>query len=94
MKITAEEKEHFTVVTVDLENQIIEPAVLKTLKVPEVNAKKGVVISCKGPKWLDACIAHKYHHTLFVAIYDPRIGAVITQSHSPLYQEGDILPII
>lgn len=92
MKFTIKELENFTIVHFELENSI-KPEVLKDLEVPKINPRKGVIISGRGPIWLHCFLAHKYHYTPFVAIYDPRLGAVVVQSHTDL-REGDVLDIV
>ncbi|NJE10068.1 CRISPR-associated ring nuclease Crn3/Csx3 [Thermococcus sp. MAR1] len=71
----------------------IEPSILKSLKPPEVNPKKGVVLSGRGPVWLYGFLAHYYHPTAWVATYDPRLGAVVVQSHVPGVAPGDVFEI-
>lgn len=83
MKLTVKELGKFTIIHFELGNPI-KPEELKNLEVPSVNPRKGVVISGKGPIWLHCFLVHKYHYTPFVAIYDPRIGAVVVQSHTDL----------
>ena len=92
MKYITKELEDLTVVHFELENPI-KPEELKNLKVPSVNPRKGVVLSGRGPIWLHCFLAHRYHHTPFVVIYDPRLGAVVVQSHTDL-KEGDVLDLI
>ena len=92
MKFKIKELDNFTIVHFELENAI-KPEILKNLKVPDVNPRKGVIISGKGPIWLHCFLAHKFHHTKFVAIYDPRLGAIVVQSHANL-KEGDVLDIV
>ena len=92
MKFVTRELESFTVIHFELKNSI-EPGILENLKIPSVNPRKGVVISGRGPIWLHCFLAHRYHHTKFVAIYDPRLGAVVVQSHSKL-REGDVLDVV
>jgi len=82
----------FTLIHFELEKPI-KPDDLKNLNVPEVNPRKGVVISGRGPIWLHCFLAHKYHPTPFVAVYDPRLGAVVVQSHTDL-KEGDIIDVV
>ncbi len=91
MKFTVRELDSFSVVHFELENAV-KPELLKNLEVPKVNTRKGVVISGRGPIWLHCFLSHKYHHTPFVAIYDPRLGAVVVQSHTTL-KEGDVLDV-
>jgi len=71
----------------------ISPDILKTLKPPKVNAKKGVILSGRGPIWLYCYLVHFYHTTKFITTYDPRIGAVIVESHSPNYNVGETLKV-
>jgi len=92
MKFITKELETCTIVHFELENTI-KPEILKSIEAPKVNPRKGVVISGRGPIWLHCFLAHKYHHTPFVAIYDPRLGAVVVQSHSDL-KEGDVLDLV
>ena len=92
MKFRIKEFKDYTIVHFDLENTI-KPEELKNLEAPRVNPRKGVIISGRGPIWLHCFLAHKYHHTKFVAIYDPRLGAVVVQSHTDL-KEGDVLDVV
>jgi len=92
VKFTVKELENFTIVHFELENPI-KPEELRKLKIPKINPRKGVIISGRGPIWLYCFLAHKFHPTPFIAIYDPRIGAVVVQSHTDL-KEGDILDIV
>ena len=92
MKLVMKELAEFTLIHFELENPI-KPDDLKNLNVPEVNPRKGVVISGRGPIWLHCFLAHKYHPTPFVAVYDPRLGAVVVQSHTDL-KEGDVIDVV
>jgi len=93
MEFVVKEFEEFTLVHFELEGPI-KPDELKGLEVPKVNSRKGVIISGRGPVWLHCFLAHRYHHTPFVAIYDPRIGAVVVQSHCTKFSEGDVLDVV
>jgi len=92
VKLVMKELAEFTLIHFELENPI-KPDDLKNLNVPEVNPRKGVVISGRGPIWLHCFLAHKYHPTPFVAVYDPRLGAVVVQSHTDL-KEGDVIDVV
>ncbi len=92
MKFTVVENEKFTLVHFEIE-KAVKPEILKEIEIPAVNTRKGVVISGRGPIWLHCFLVHKYHHTPFVAIYDPRLGAVVVQSHSEL-REGDVVDVV
>ncbi len=72
----------------------IEPAQLREVVLPEVDPRRGVIISGRGPVWLFATLAHKLHICPWVATYDPRIGGgVVVQSHVPSVREGDVIPL-
>lgn len=72
---------------------VLTPADLVGLKLPNANTKKGIVISGRGPVWLYAYLVHECHVFPFVATNDPRLGGfVVVQSHTPGVKPGDILP--
>lgn len=54
-----------------------------------------VVIEGRAPIWRYAMAQHLLHGSPAgaIAVYDPRLGAVIVASHSPEYHDGDILNI-
>jgi len=86
-----QEFEDYTLVEFNLPQGTIEPKDLKTVTVLRINCKKGVIISGRGPIWLHSYLAHEYHPCLWVAHYDPRVGAVVVQSHTPDVKMGDIV---
>jgi len=92
MKFNMEEKKNFTLVKFELDGPI-SPEELKKITTPEVNFKKGVVLSGKGPVWLFAYLVHEYHPARWVATYDPRLGAVVVQTHDPAIQAGDVIEV-
>lgn len=73
---------------------LVESKDIKDLQLPEeTDFTKGVIISGKAPVWLYALLLHKLHISKRITTVDPRIGAVVVQSHdknSP--QAGDIIP--
>lgn len=63
-------------------------------KAPEVSGDRGICISGRLPVWLFTALAHKYHYTRFVAVYEPRVNAcVVVASHWKDRKVGDILPL-
>jgi len=54
---------------------------------------KGVIISGRLPIWAHSTLAHQFHTAKFVAHFDPRLGAVVVQSHSPDYKVGQVIPL-
>jgi CRISPR-associated protein Csx3 len=85
---------HFQILELNLKgNGLIEPSDLKNVKLPKgIDFRKGVVIYGKAPVWLFAFLSHELHIAKWVATFDPRVGAVIVQSHdSNSPQKGDII---
>ena len=85
---------NFQILEIELkDNGQIEPDDLKKLKLPKgLDFTKGVVIFGKAPVWLFAFLSHELHIAKWVATFDPRIGAIVVQSHglhSP--QKGEII---
>jgi len=71
----------------------IEPKELKSLIPPTVNFHYGVILSGRGPIWLYGYLIHYYHPAPWIAVHDPRLGAVIVASHRPDLRPGDIIPL-
>ena len=75
-------------------DRIITPAELSGLALPVgIDPRKGVLISGRAPVWLYAYLVHECHPTLWVACFDPRLGAVVTSTHSQQMQVGKIIPL-
>lgn len=96
IKFNVEEKDDINLIEFILDGPI-EPKILseieEKLKTAKINPKKPTVISGRGPVWLFLTIAHVFHYTVAVSSYDPRIGAVVVQSHSPKYSVGQVFDI-
>lgn len=72
----------------------IEPDLLRNLKPPVVDGRKGVLLSGKGPVWLYGFLVHCYHAHPWVAVYDRRGGtAVVVESHVADVVTGDAIPL-
>jgi CRISPR-associated protein Csx3 len=58
---------------------------------------RGVVVVVEGraPIWRYAMAFHRLHGSpaAAVAVYDPRLGAVVVASHSPGFREGQIIDL-
>jgi CRISPR-associated protein Csx3 len=54
-----------------------------------------VVVEGRAPIWRYGMAFHKLHGSAAaaVAVYDPRLGAVIVASHHPDYREGQVLEV-
>lgn len=64
---------------------------------PKLAGRMPVLLQGRAPVWGYAMLIHEAHATPAVATFDPRIGYVIVQSHSPAFATGQILqsePII
>lgn len=61
---------------------------------PIIDHRKGVVISCRGPFWLQTALAIAYsRRNLWVAIYYPNEGkAVVVYSSTPMRTVGKSIP--
>lgn len=93
VRFKIKELRDFTVVHFELEDAL-KPDDLKTIEVPKVNQRKGVIISGKGPIWFYCFLVHQYHTTKFIAAYDPRLGAVVVSSHVQHFKEGDVIDVV
>ncbi len=51
----------------------------------------GVIFDGRGPVWGYGMLLHAAHPTRFVACRDPRLGAVIVQSHQERWQVGEVI---
>ena len=90
IKFDAKERKEYTIVEIKLD-EIISPEELMNLNPPKVNGMKGVIISGRAPIWLYCFLTHFYHPTKFVGVYDPRIGAIIVESHTKDKKVGEII---
>ncbi len=99
--INIKESEHWIFLDVKITSKsgIIEPSDLPKLlaitehKVGLKHFGKGVIISGRLPIWAHSALAHLFHSAKFVAHFDPRIGAVVVQSHSTDYKIGQIISL-
>jgi len=87
-----EDRTTYTIVSFTL-SEPISPSTLREITPPTVRGNKGVVISGRGPIWLYCYLTHYYHYCTFVAIHDPRLGAVIVETHTTDAKVGEILQI-
>lgn len=94
MKFSIEDFKDFQVLSFTLpESGVITPDDLANIKVPDLDAKKGVILSGRGPIWLYAYLVHYLHPTAWVACFDPRIGGVIVQSHVKAFKVGQVISL-
>ena len=62
---------------------------------PEIPRGSLVVVEGRAPIWRYGMAFHLLHGSAAaaVAVYDPRIGAVVVASHNPRFREGQILDV-
>lgn len=75
----------FDILDIFLDNDgIAAPADLSDVILPDnINFQKGIVINGRAPIWLYAHLVHLCHAASYVAVFDPRHGAIVVQRHSP-----------
>lgn len=69
------------------------PEIIALVDELKVDTTKGVVISHRGAVWVHGALSHHLHICKWVAHFDPRVGAVITQSHTPNYVVGQVITL-
>ena len=62
-------------------------------ELPKIPRGAIVVIEGRAPIWRYGLAFHKLHGSpaAAIAVYDPRLGAVIVASHTPELRDGDVL---
>ena len=76
---------------IELGNESVVPEELQNLELPPIDATQGVVISGRAPIWLYGYLVHKLHPTAWVACHDPRLGAVVVETHTRGVSVGMII---
>ena len=62
---------------------------------PQIPRGALVIIEGRAPIWRYGMAFHRLHGSAAaaIAVYDPRLGAVIVASHHPDFREGQILDV-
>jgi CRISPR-associated protein Csx3 len=62
---------------------------------PEIPRGSLVVIEGRAPIWRYGLAFHKLHGSpaFAIAVFDPRLGAIVVASHSPLFEEGAVIDV-
>ena len=62
---------------------------------PQIPRGSLVVIEGRAPIWRYGIAFHRLHGSPAgaVAVFDPRVGAVVVASHHPNWQEGQVLDL-
>lgn len=91
---TEENRGNYTLIHYTIDGGVMEPAHLEAIAPPNIFGT-AIVISGRGPTWLVSFLAHHYHPTTWLGIYDPRLqGAVVVTRHSPSAPAiGEVVPV-
>ncbi|MEC4985085.1 MAG: CRISPR-associated ring nuclease Crn3/Csx3 [Oscillatoria sp. PMC 1068.18] len=87
---------NYQVLTIELttRDRLITPADISDIELPaNLNPRGGIVISGRAPIWLYSYLTHEYHPTNWIACYDPRLGAVVTATHTREVKVGQVIPL-
>lgn len=62
---------------------------------PDIPRGAVVILEGRAPIWRYGLAFHQLHGSpaAVIAVYDPRLGAVVIASHSPEYKKGDVIDI-
>ena len=80
-------------VSFEIEGGITTPSEAFSVEIPQVPLNKGVVISGRGPIWFYGRLIHYFHPARWIAVFDPRLGAVVVSSHDKEFPEGKVLEV-
>jgi CRISPR-associated protein Csx3 len=75
-----------------IENYVFKPDEPLS-ELPAIPKGSLVIVEGHSPIWRYGFAFHKLHGSpaAAIAVYDPRIGAVVVASHSPLYKTGQVI---
>jgi len=92
MNFTKKEFEQFTLL--EWEEGLLSPSSLRDINIPQVDLSKGVVLSGRAPIWFYGALISKLRPALWVATYDPRLGAaVVVSTHSTEVRLGSEITV-
>lgn len=92
----ARDSETIRVITFEIPGGVTTPAefseAVEENKASFVAGEKGLIVDGRGPVWAFAMIVHEGHPSAFIATRDPRLGAVVVETHTPGVKRGDVVP--
>ncbi|RLF82425.1 CRISPR-associated protein Csx3 [Thermococci archaeon] len=94
VKIQVEEDEKYIRLNFELTKNIYPTQLPEIInEFPDVQGRKILLLSGRGPIWLYCALIHKYAHLVSaVATYDPKIGGyVVVSSHALDVDVGEII---
>lgn len=79
--------------SIGVEEPIAPDATLPPM--PEIPRGALVVIEGRAPIWRYGLAFHRLHGSPAgaIAVYDPRLGAVVVASHRPEYRDGQVVDV-
>ena len=82
----------FQIIEISLDG-VATPDDLSQLRLPAgIDTRMGVILTGRAPIWLYGWLVHECHFTRWVACNDPRLGAVVVESHTPEVRVGQVIP--
>jgi len=84
----------FSILDFEVTGGVLSPEDLFVVHLPNLDRRKGVVISGRGPIWLYGYLVHECHPHPWVGLFDPRLGgAVVVETHVKDVNVGQVIPI-
>lgn len=76
-------------------NGIADPSDLALVRLPaDIDWRKGIILDGRAPIWLYTYLTHLCHPTAWLAVGDPRYGAIVIAGHVPISPAvGSVIPI-
>jgi len=83
----------FIFYSIAVEDPILPDCPLPPL--PTIRRGALVIVNGRAPIWRYGQAFHRLHGSRAgaIAVYDPRLGAVVVASHSPDYKDGQVIDI-
>lgn len=73
----------FQILSFKLSKESISVDDLNKITIPNLDSKKGLIVSGRGPIWLYLYLYNKIKNVRWFASFDPRFGALITKAKNP-----------
>ena len=71
------------------------PPIISLPPLPEILRGSLVIVEGRAPIWRYGMVLHLLHASpaAAIAFYDPRLGAVVVASHSPMWVVGQVVDV-
>lgn len=71
-----------------------DSAILPQVQLPvDIDFRQGIILEGRAPIWLYGLLLHLCHPAAWVATYDPRLGAVVVETHIREVRVGQVFPL-